>query len=41
VIVNSEPLPESIQKLVDNAAGATVTVDSKEIPFEPSRKKKS
>jgi YidC/Oxa1 family membrane protein insertase len=41
LIVNNEPLPESIQKLVDNAAGATVTVDSKEIPFEPSRKKKS
>jgi YidC/Oxa1 family membrane protein insertase len=41
LIINNEPLPESIQKLVDSAGGATVTVDSKEIPFEPSRKKKS
>lgn len=41
-IVNNEPLPDSIQKLVDSgASAATVTVDSKEIPFEPSRKKKS
>lgn len=43
LVVNNEPLPESIQKLVDGAAsaqGATVTVDSREIPFEPSRKKK-
>ncbi len=42
-IINKEPLPESIQKIVDGsgAQGATVTVSSSEIPFEKTKKKKS